>query len=427
MSPLSCLLLAALLFAACSSPEQAPEGPPDPDRETSITVQVSGEREETAVYRAMVTAYENDHPNAEVKLVEVADKGDHLTKLATSFAAGDPPDVFLVNFREYSQFATRGAIEPFGDHLENAKVGLSDYYPAPVEAFTFNGELQCMPQNVSSLVVYYNVDLFEKADVAPPEEGWTWEDFRGAGEALTAGDVRGVGIEPTVIRLAPFVWSNGGELVDDDTAPASFSLDTPEAREALGFLVDLARDELIPTEKELAAQDLETRFVTGKLAMLLSSRRDTPEFREVRGLNWDVGPLPVAKEPVGILHSDGYCIAAQSSDHAAAAAFIGYAVGQQGQTITALGGRTVPSLKAVSTSGAFLDPTQPPASSQVFLDAIPGLRRTPVLPTWPEIEDLAEEILTRAFYEPGYTIDDAIEALESETTDLFAEGLADLK
>ena len=424
MSRLLSILIAALLLVACSDPDKNEDAP---NEATSITIQVSGEREETAVYRAMVTAYENDHPNAEVKLVEVADKGDHLTKLATAFAAGDPPDVFLVNFREYSQFVSRGAIEPFGNHVEAVDMDLDEYYPAPIEAFTFNDELQCMPQNVSSLVVYYNVDLFDKADVKPPTAGWTWDDFRAAGAALTKGDdVRGIGLEPSIIRAAPFVWSNGGEIVDDETAPTRFTLDTPEAREALDFIVGLARDELIPTEQELSAQDLETRFVTGKLGMLLSSRRDTPAFREVRGLNWDVGPLPVAEEPVGILHSDGYCISAQSPDPDAAADFIAYATGNQGQTIAALGGRTVPSMVSISESGAFLDPSQAPANSQVFLDAIPDLRRTPVLPTWTEIEDLAEEILTRAFYEPGYTIDDAIDALENETSDLFAEGVESL-
>jgi multiple sugar transport system substrate-binding protein len=57
----------------------------------------------------------------------------------------------------------------------------------------------------------------------------------------------------------------------------------------------------------------------------------------------------------------------------------------------------------------------------VFLDNIPHIRRTPVIPTWPEIEDLAEEILTRAFYENGYTIDDAIRDLEDATAPLFEE------
>lgn len=418
--------LAAVLLLATGCPASVPDDR-EPQEPVSITVQVSGEREETAVYRAVKTAFENVNPEIEIELVEIADKGDHLTKLSTDFAAGDPADVFLVNFREYSQFVARGAVDPIGNYLDASDVDLNDYYPAPIEAFTFGDQLQCMPQNVSSLVVYYNVGLFDAAGVEPPEEGWTWEDFRATALELTKGDVRGAGIEPSVIRLAPFVWSNGGELVDDPDRPSRFTLDEPAARAALEFIVSLARDDkVIPTEEEVAAQDLETRFVTGKLGMLLSSRRDTPAFREVRGLDWDVAPLPVANEPVGILHSDGYCIAAGSDNPDAAAAFVAFATGNQGQTLTSLGGRTVPSMTSVAESGAFLDPTRPPASSQVFLDAIPTLRRTPVIPTWPEIETLAEEILTRAFYEQGYTIDDAIAALDAETTALFEEGVGAL-
>ena len=427
MARIAALLVATLVVAGCSSsapPDQDPSGSTSP---VSITVQVSGEREETAVYRAVKTAFENVNPQIEVELVEIADKGDHLTKLSTDFAAGDPADVFLVNFREYSQFVARGAVDPIEDYLDANDIDLAAYYPAPIEAFTFGDQLQCMPQNVSSLVVYYNTDLFEAAGLDAPQAGWTWDDFRATALELTGGDVRGVGIEANVIRVAPFVWSNGGELVDDDARPSRFTLDEPAAREALAFIVSLARDdEVIPTEEELAAQDLETRFVTDKLGMLLSSRRDTPAFREVRGLNWDVAPLPVADEPVGILHSDGYCIAAGTENPDAAAEFVAFATGNQGQTLTSLGGRTVPSMISVAESGAFLDPTRPPASSQVFLDAIPNLRRTPVIPTWPEIESLAEEILTRAFYEPGYTIDDALEALEAETAGLFEEGVGAL-
>lgn len=406
----------ALLVAAAAC-----NGDGDGGRGT-IRLQVSGEREETAVYRAVVKAFERDHPEIDVTLTEVADKDDHLSKLATSFSAGDPPDVFLVNFREFSQFVARGAIAPFEEHLGDVGMELAGYYEAPIEAFTFDEQLQCMPQNVSSLVVYFNVDLFDRAGIEPPFDGWDWAEFRSVARRLTAGDVRGVGIDPTIIRVAPFVWSNGGELVDDDTAPTRFTFDDPASRAALEFVVSLARDdEVVPTEREVAAQDLETRFTTGKLAMLLSSRRETPPFREVSGLNFDVLPFPVAEQPSGILHSDGYCIAAQSENAAAAAELIAFATGQQGQTITALGGRTVPSLRAVAESPAFLDPLQAPEHSQVFLDSVPVLRRTPVIPTWPEIEDLAEEILTRAFYEPGYTIDDAIDALEGETAELFAE------
>ncbi|MGH2753525.1 MAG: ABC transporter substrate-binding protein, partial [Actinomycetota bacterium] len=301
-------------------------------------------------------------------------------------------------------------------------IDIGDYYEQPVEAFTFDGELQCMPQNISSLVVYYNTALFKEAGIDRPPADWTWEDFRDVAERLTDGDVRGVGIDPEIIRIAPFVWSNGGEIVDDLDSPTRFTLDQPEAREALEFVVGLARGGFIPNEEELAAQDPETRFVTGRLGMLLSSRRDTPVFRESLDLGWDVLPLPVAREPSTILHSDAYCISRGTDQLEAALDFVGFAVGDDGQTLTALAGRTVPSLESVATSGAFLNPSQPPRHPRVFLASIPVMQRTPVIPTWPEIEDVSTEIITRAFYEEGYTIDQALEDLEAETSSLFEEG-----
>lgn len=415
------LVLVALLAAACSDSPGASDEEGDGGGTTHIQVQVSGEPEETAVYTSMAEQFMDANDGVHVEVVEVPEKDEHLARLATSFAGGNPPDVFLVNFREYSQFVVRGAIEPIENHLDG--VDLSAYYEPPLEAFTFDGALQCFPQNISSLVVYYNNLLFKGARLKRPKAGWTWDDFRSTAEALTEGDVRGVGIEPTVIRLAPFAWSAGGDIVDDPANPTRLDLDNDGARAALELFTSMVDEGLIPTEEEVAAQDLDTRFTTGKLGMLLSSRREVPAFREVQGLDFDVAPLPVADEPAGILHSDGYCLAAGSDEAEVAAEFVKFATGEEGQTLGALSGRTVPSLTAVAESGAFLDPVQPPRHSEVFLEAIPTIRRTPVLATWPEIEDVAEQVLIRAFYEEGYSIDDAISDLDSETRSLFEEAL----
>ena len=411
---LSGLVLSVLVFVGCSG-----EGGADGDNGRDLTLQVAGEAEEMAVYRTLVNGYNLTDPEVPVRLIEVADKDQHLQKLSTSFAGGNPPDLFLINFREYSQFAVRGAIEPAGPLLAEEGLDLTGYYEQPVEAFTFQGELTCMPQNISSLVVYVNRDILKEAGLPYPSE-WDWDEFSRYASAMTSGDVHGVGLEPTLIRLAPFVWSLGGEIVDDLEDPRSLTLDEPEAIEALTYLKDVATASG-PSLEDITAQDLETRFAAGKLGMFLSSRRETPVFREIQDLNWDVAPLPVAEEPASILHSDAYCISSDSELAPEAAAFISYAVGAEGGTITALGGRTVPALSATAESGAFLDPLQPPRHAEVFLDAIPHIRRTPVIPTWPEIEDVAEEILTRVFYE-GYPIEDAIEEMRERTEPLFLEG-----
>lgn len=411
----SVVLLLALTPSACDA-----SGAGRSDG-SEIRVQVSGEPEETAVYESVANAFMRRRPGVTVDVVTVAEKTDHLARLSTSFAAGNPPDVFLVNYREFAQFAARGALEPVGPLLERRGLDLGRYYRPPVEAFTYDGALQCMPQNISSLVVYYNRALFERAGVPEPPDRWGWQDLRHTARAMTRGDVDGLGVEPNVIRLAPFVWSNGGEVVDDTHRPTTFTLDEPRAREAVGFVVGLVRDGVVPTAEEVAAADLETRFETGKLAMLLSSRVDTPRFREVAGLRWDVAPLPVADEPANILHSDAYCMSAEPENAQLAADFIAFAAGRQGQTLAALGGRTVPSLRSVARSPAFLDPTQEPRRAKVWLDAVPHLRRTPVWPTWPEIEDVSEEQLIRAFYD-DVQVDEVLRRLDDQSEPLFEQG-----
>ncbi|MQA95290.1 MAG: extracellular solute-binding protein [Streptosporangiales bacterium] len=299
---------------------------------------------------------------------EVTEKDDHLARLTTSFASGGAPDVFLINYREYARFVARGALRPAGPLLTRQGVRAGDYYPQPMRAFTYRGALQCMPQNVSSLVVYYNGRLFSEAGIDPPEAGWTWEDFARTARELTRGDVHGVGIEPSLIRAAPFVWANGGEITGSPDAPTRLTLDTPPAREALEFLLGL-RD-AGPGKEELAAQDLETRFAAGKLGMLLSPRRETPMMREVKGLEFDVAPLPRGPSAAGILRSDGYCVARTWENTAAAARFIAFAVARQGQTLT----RARRPYSALTDVGGQVRRVPRPGAGARALPGLPGRR-----------------------------------------------------
>jgi ABC-type glycerol-3-phosphate transport system substrate-binding protein len=71
-----------VLMTACDS--ESTSGPASSRSTPSgeISVQVSGEAEETAVYEAAVNAFEDSNDNISVELIKVAD-GDHLAKLTT--------------------------------------------------------------------------------------------------------------------------------------------------------------------------------------------------------------------------------------------------------------------------------------------------------------------------------------------------------
>ena len=192
-----------------------------------------------------------------------------------------------------------------------------------------------MPQNISSLVVYYNRDLFERFKVADADgraglervpERCAAADARrqrtprarrdpdAAAPNTARAEIYGLGVEPSLIRIAPFVWSSGGELVDDQDHPTRFTFDTPAAKSALDQFFQLrSLYGVVPSDVEVEAEDDETRFVNGRMAMLLESRRLVPALRQAAEFDWDVAALPRHQQPASILHSDAYCMTKASN------------------------------------------------------------------------------------------------------------------
>lgn len=411
------LAAVACALAACGTGGAA-------DR-SEIQLTLFGDPVETAGYATMVSEFETANPDVEVTLAPVATQADLLARLTTAFAGGAPPDVFLVNFRTYGQFAAQGALAPVQPHLDASDVlDADDFFPQVFEAFRFDGEeLTCMPQNLSSLQVYYNADRFDAAGLDRPRAGWTWDDFLAAARALTGDGAYGLGVEPRIIRLAPFVWSNGGDVVDDPDAPTTLTLDAGPARDALDWFLDLSLVHgVVPPDREEQSREAEARFLDGDLGMLLDSRRAVPTLRTIEQFSWDVAPLPVAPggEPATILHSDAYCLSAEG-DVDAGWRLVEFAMSERGQTILAESGRTVPSRIDVASSPVFLEPDLPPASSEVFTDAATHLRATPHTATWPRVEKEADTLLEEIFY--GRAAREAgIRALVESTRPLFSAG-----
>lgn len=394
---LTATLLAAVVLAACAGAGGASSGA------ATIQLTLFGDPTETAGYNKLISAFAATDPGVTVNLVPVAEQDELLAKLTTSFAGGKPPDTFLVNYRSYGQFADQGALAPVQPYLDaSAAISEDEFADTALEAFRFDGEtLTCMPQNVSSLEVYYNADLFAEVGLEPPAAGWTWDGFLAAAKTLTDGDQYGVGIEPSLIRLAPFVWSAGGEIVDDPANPTMLTLDEPAARKALDFFLDLQLvHHVAPPEREELSLDAQSRFLEGKLGMYLDSRKAVPGLRTIEDFEWDVAPLPVAPggEPATILHGDAYCIAEASAHKDQAWKFIEFAMGDKGQRILAESGRTVPSRLSVAQSDAFLESGQPPASSSVFVDEIPHIRSVPHTATWSQVEKEGDNVLAALFY-----------------------------
>ena len=408
-----------------------------------------GDPAEEAAYTAVVDSFESAHPDIDVTIDYTPGQSDYYRKIATDFAAGDPPDVYLTNYRQFGQYASAGGLAPVQSYIDaSALISEDDYYDLSLEAFRFGdaGQLYCLPQNISSLVIYYNEDMFEAAGVPLPQAGWTWDTFVAAAQALTqdtdgdgAIDQYGVVVEPSMYRMVSFIWGAGGEIVDDAENPTTLAIDTPEAIDGLTKFISLGASgiDVVPSEEEVAAEDDQERFMRGGAAMFIQSRRPVPTLREIDGFSWNVTSLPVLNEAATVLHSDAFCLAAETGNAEAVWRFIEYAGSTEGQLLLAETGRTVPSMISVSESDVFLKgvpisamsgspgsspeavETLPPANSQVYLDNIAVMHRLPTTSTWPEVEDAFNAEFDRSFYIEDFDVAAAAAAATINSMDAF--------
>jgi multiple sugar transport system substrate-binding protein len=415
------VIVLAIFLGGCAPMSDATPKP------APLTFLISGDPADETAYRTLVAAFMAANPDVAVELLNIPSGGDFRRRLAADFAARTPPDVFLINYRHLGPFVAGAAIAPVGPRLAQSQViSRDDFYAPARDAFTWQGVLQCLPQNMSSPVIYFNRDLFAAAGLPDPADGWTWAEFVAAARMLTHDqdgdgvvDQYGLGVTPSLVRAAPFVWMNGGELVDDPRAPTRLTLDSPATRAALAWFVALQTEHHVtPDAVAEAAESSLSRFLNGRLAMIVESRRATPEFRRIEAFDWDVAPLPAGKQPASLLHSDAYCLAAASSRQELAWRFVEFANTREGQRILAQSGRTVPSRLDLAESPVFLDSGAKPVHSRVFVDAIPTLRSFPLLPTWSDIEGVVDAELAQAFY-GQLSLDAAIHNAEARSKEFF--------
>jgi multiple sugar transport system substrate-binding protein len=418
----SCLLATTLAvgLAACSdtptssTPQTEPtsEPPSSAVEPVDLLFGVFGSNEEIAAYTTMAKGFETVDDNAEVT-VRAWQRHDGLRH---DLEQGKQlPDVFLVSRRDLRWYVESGLTQPVDTLLDERGVDFGDAYSrAALEAFSSDNRLQCMPYGVSPQVVYYNEDLVDFVrmelrglDVPADHRRWNWDQFVAAAEfaARPARGTKGVAIDPTLAGLAPFVYSGGGDIFDDDEEPTSLAFSSEDSQDALETTLALLRDPTVTlTESELEAKSALEWFEEGKVGMITGSRALVPELREIPGLDFDVMPIPSIENQATVGEITGLCISEDAESPATSADFLVYASSSEAVAEVTGKGYLQPVNQVVAFSDVFLQPGQLPLSGTVFNDSVSRMVIPPLLDTWDELEETVEPYLLELFY-AGPTLD----------------------
>ena len=203
-----------------------------------------GGEEETQLAREKIAAFEATHPN--IKIVNEVYPDNYTQALLTSFAAGNPPDVFLLDASYMPTFTERGIAVNIAPYMRLLKVDLDEYYPNVLDVFSSDGKLYGLPKGFTPMVVYYNKKMLKEAGLEEPTDDWTWNDFLYMATKLTKdtdGDGKleqfGAQISKYFYKMCPMIWSYGGEIVSPDYDRATGYLNSRETIEAVQFFTDL--------------------------------------------------------------------------------------------------------------------------------------------------------------------------------------------
>jgi len=138
-----------------------------------------GEAELSAVTNA-VARFNKKFPNVNVEISMdpiSTGWGDYVTKVIGEFNAGTASDVYGTAIETFQAFSSRSLWLGLND-LVAANTGFSDFAPSLFEQGSYKGEIQYIPISWNNIMINYNRDLFDKAKVAYPKQGWTWNEFR---------------------------------------------------------------------------------------------------------------------------------------------------------------------------------------------------------------------------------------------------------
>ena len=110
--------------------------------------------------KAMIDEFNTTHPDIEIVPTTLEWGVPFYTKVQTSTAVGQQPDVMTYHLSRFPLAVSSGALRPFSEE-ELASVGLSteDYFPNVIDKATLDGQLYGVPFDISTIVLYYNKDV----------------------------------------------------------------------------------------------------------------------------------------------------------------------------------------------------------------------------------------------------------------------------
>ncbi|MGW6565862.1 extracellular solute-binding protein [Streptomyces sp. NPDC054975] len=374
-----------------------------------------------AYWDKLAAAFTAAHPGTkvEVTLYPWADVDHEVTRMVEE---GNAPDVALMG--AYSDFAAQGRLYAASELLSIKAE--ANFLPALADAGSVGNTLYGLPFVASSRLLFYNQELFDKAEAEPPK---TWSDLKRAAKALKEEDV----LYPYALPLGPeeahaeaLIWelSNGGGYA---SSTGGYSIASEQNTQTFRWIKDnLVTPGLtgpVPPA-DLNRQDAFAAFLRGEVGMLNGYPSLLHEAR-AKGMKVGTLSMPVSdtlrdKQTLPSAGVADWMMAFKHDDNRElVGSFLEFVY--EDKNLNEFAGRYHLLPSTVSATQASKDAAADPSSAQ-FLNALRGAELYPVNePSWLQVSNTIKRNIGKAVA-PTADPKAVLESIDQQVQDMAEQG-----
>ena len=284
----------------------------------------------TKIIDKFATDFEKENPGIKVHPIYSGTYQDSITKALTAVKSNDAPAMSVLLSTDMYTLIDEDAIVPWDPLIRTAedRAWLQGFYPAFMENSQTGGKTWGIPFQRSTIVLYYNKEMFKEAGLDPNHAPETWKEMAEYAQKLTKRDASGKVMQWGVqIPASGFPYwlfqglttENGVQLMN--AAGTETYYDKPAVIEAVQYWVDLTSKYKAHPEGIVEWGTTPKDFFERKVAMMWTTTGNLTNVRSNAKFDFGVAMLPANKRRGSPTGGGNFYLFKQAKPEQQAAAF----------------------------------------------------------------------------------------------------------
>lgn len=258
----------------------------------------------TKLVDSMTADFEKENPGIKMKPIYSGTYQESIVKALTAMKSGEPPVLSVLLSTDMFTLIDEGAIVDWTGLATSAddQAWLKSFYPAFMENSETGGKTWGVPFQRSTIVLYWNKDMFKAAGFNPDKAPENWKEMLQYAQKLTKRDASG-NVSQWGVQVPSsgfpywlfqgFTTPNYAMLMNKSGDKTNF--DSPAVIEALQYWVDLSQKHKVMPPGIIEWGTTPKDFFERKIAMMWTTTGNLTNVKNNAKFDFGVAMLPANK------------------------------------------------------------------------------------------------------------------------------------